>query len=408
MFKGLFDFRNQSFQIRWEIVFPILFFIFLGLLCLSSTSDLENYSSPFYRQCIWLIISCFIFVIVQYVRMQFLYDYSYIFYITLVLLLSVTMFMPEIENSQRWIVFGSFTFQPSEFGKILFIASLSRILSDMRNKESFSLYFIFILFLLIIPPAIITNQPDLGTAIAYLSIIIPILYWSKVKTYMIFFLISPVVSVFASYQLNIYYFWMILFVIVWIIYRPKIYIALSNIFLNLLCAISAPYIYENHLKDYQQRRIDTFLDPLSDPMGSGYQVIQSMISIGSGGFSGKGLGHGTQTHLKFLPVRDSDFIISVMGEELGFISIFFIILFLCVFMYWSLTYARKIENRYISTLIIGFSTLIYMHMIINMGMISGLLPVTGLPAPFISYGGSFFLTCTIMVGLINNAINHHL
>jgi len=318
------------------------------------------------------------------------------------------MFMPEIENSQRWIVFGSFTFQPSEFGKILFIASLSRILSDMRNKESFSLYFIFILFLLIIPPAIITNQPDLGTAIAYLSIIIPILYWSKVKTYMIFFLISPVVSVFASYQLNIYYFWMILFVIVWIIYRPKIYIALSNIFLNLLCAISAPYIYENHLKDYQQRRIDTFLDPLSDPMGSGYQVIQSMISIGSGGFSGKGLGHGTQTHLKFLPVRDSDFIISVMGEELGFISIFFIILFLCVFMYWSLTYARKIENRYISTLIIGFSTLIYMHMIINMGMISGLLPVTGLPAPFISYGGSFFLTCTIMVGLINNAINHHL
>ena len=181
MFKGLFDFRNQSFQIRWEIVFPILFFIFLGLLCLSSTSDLENYSSPFYRQCIWLIISCFIFVIVQYVRMQFLYDYSYIFYITLVLLLSVTMFMPEIENSQRWIVFGSFTFQPSEFGKILFIASLSRILPDMRNKESFSLYFIFILFLLIIPPAIITNQPDLGTAIAYLSIIIPILYWSKSK-----------------------------------------------------------------------------------------------------------------------------------------------------------------------------------------------------------------------------------
>ena len=145
-----------------------------------------------------------------------------------------------------------------------------------------------------------------------------------------------------------------------------------------------------------------------DPLGAGYQVIQSMISIGSGGFWGKGLGNGTQTHLKFLPVRDSDFIMSVMAEEMGFKVIFLIILFISYFIYWSFTYAYKIENRYVSTLIVGYATLIYAHMIINLGMISGLLPVTGLPAPFISYGGYFFLTCSIILGIINNAINNNL
>ena len=169
-----------------------------------------------------------------------------------------------------------------------------------------------------------------------------------------------------------------------------------------------PYIWNNFLEPHQQDRIRTFLNPMSDPLGSGYQVIQSMISIGSGGFWGKGLGNGTQTHLKFLPVRDSDFIISVMAEEMGFKVIFLIILFSSFFIYWCFTYAYKIENRYISTLIVGYATLIYAHMIINVGMISGLLPVTGLPAPFISYGGSFFLTCSIILGVINNAINNNL
>ena len=408
MFKGLFDFRNQSFHIRLEIVLPIFVFIFLGLLSLSSTSNLDNFSSPFYKQCLWLSIGCFIFILMQYVRMQFLYDYSYIFYIVLVILLLITLFMPKIEGSRRWIIIGSLQFQPSEFGKILFITSLARLLSDLKNKDTFSLYFILMLFFLMIPPLIVMRQPDLGTAIAYLSLIVPMLYWSKIKTYMIFFLISPIVSIFATYQLYIYYLWMVLFVIVLIIYRPKLQVALANVVLNISFAISAPYIYNNFLTPYQQRRIITFLDPLSDPLNSGYQVIQSMISIGSGGFIGKGLGHGTQTHLKFLPVRDSDFIISVMGEELGFLAIFSILVSLSFFIYWCFTYAAKIENKYIGSLIVSFGTLIYMHMIINMGMISGLLPVTGLPAPFISYGGSFFLTCTIMVGLINNAINHHL
>ena len=123
---------------------------------------------------------------------------------------------------------------------------------------------------------------------------------------------------------------------------------------------------------------------------------------------GKGLGNGTQTQLRFLPVRDTDFIISVVSEEMGFMTIFFLLLVLCWLVYWVLDFAQRVENEYISTVMIGLLSIIFMHIIINFGMISGLLPVTGLPVPFISYGGSFFLTCSIIVGLINNIINNHI
>ena len=145
---------------------------------------------------------------------------------------------------------------------------------------------------------------------------------------MIFFSFVGAFSIFATYKLWVYYLWMFLFLVVLIVSRPKLYAVLFNVVLNILCAISAPYIWNNFLRPHQRDRIMTFLNPLTDPLGSGYQVIQSMISIGSGGFFGKGLGNGTQTHLKFLPVRDSDFIISVLAEEHGFKAIFLIILFI--------------------------------------------------------------------------------
>tara|TARA_B100000287_G_C20476512_1_gene719400 strand:- start:342 stop:890 length:549 start_codon:yes stop_codon:yes gene_type:complete len=181
-----------------------------------------------------------------------------------------------------------------------------------------------------------------------------------------------------------------------------------NFALNLLAGIISPYIWYNVLKQHQRNRIETFIDPFSDPLGNGYQVIQSIISIGSGGLWGKGIGNGTQTHLKFLPVRDTDFIISVISEEMGFIVIFFILFFLLWFIYRVLDYAQRIENEYSSTVVIGLLSVISMHFIINLAMVSGLLPVTGLPVPFISYGGSFFLTCSIILGLINNIINNQI
>ena len=410
MFKGLFDFRNQRISLRWSLIVPVLFFVIVGLFSLSSTSGLSNVSlsSTFYKQCIWFLLGIIAFSLSQFIRLQFFYDCSYIFYFFLILLIGLTMFAPEIKGAKSWLVFGPFYFQPSEIGKIFYVSCMARFFSDNYSNNDFSFYLFFILVLALIPPLLVIKQPDLGTAISYLSIILPILYWSNTRLYVIFFIISPIFSIFATYQLWIFYLWMFLFLIVLIVSRPKISIAIFNFILNIICAISAPFIWDNFLEPHQQKRILTFLNPMLDPLGSGYQVIQSMISIGSGGFWGQGLGKGTQTHLNFLPVQDSDFIISVTGEELGFKIIFLIIFFISFFIYWCFIYASKIENKYISTLIIGCATIIYSHMIINLGMIAGLLPVTGLPAPFISYGGSFFLTCSIILGIINNAVNNNL
>ena len=180
----------------------------------------------------------------------------------------------------------------------------------------------------------------------------------------------------------------------------------SNFVINVIIGLSGPLIWSNILAQHHRDRIIFYLDPFKEPLGRGYQAIQSWISIGSGGMWGKGLGNGTQKSLNFLPVKDTDFIISVLSEELGFISIFFLLLAVLFFVYWILEYLVKIESNYSSLLLLGFSSLIFMHIIINMSIVSGLLPITGLPVPFISYGGSFFLTCSILIGLSNNIINN--
>ena len=150
------------------------------------------------------------------------------------------------------------------------------------------------------------------------------------------------------------------------------------------------------------------MNPLRDPQGAGYQVLQSITAIGSGGLWGKGLGKGTQTQLRFLPVRDTDFIISVIGEEIGLFGITIILTAFFIMIYWIVTYAGTISNKFSSITLIGFASILFIHLAINMGMTVGLLPVTGLPAPFVSYGGSFLLTCFLILALSNNIINQHI
>ena len=409
MFKGLFDFKNYFITLRWVILIPIIIYLFIGMMALSSTSSYVSFfSSTFYKQILWILIGILTFFLVQYVRIQFIYDYAYIFYSLILLLLFSTFLSPVIEGSQRWIVLGRIYFQPSELGKIVYIIGLSRLFNDYRVKNKFSLFFIFLLLIAIIPPLIIFKQPDLGTAIIYLSLILPILYWSDFDKKLILLMIFPFISMIASSNIIFYYIWMIFVLAFIFIINKSIIFKIIHFSINLITSIVTPYVWTNILQNHQRNRITSFIDPFSDPTGNGYQVIQSMISIGSGGFWGKGLGEGTQTHLKFLPVRDTDFIISVISEEMGFITISIILLSLVWFVYWVLDFSQRIENNFISTLLIGLSSLIFMHIIINMGMISGLLPVTGLPVPFISYGGSFLLTCSIGVGLINNIINNHI
>jgi len=171
--------------------------------------------------------------------------------------------------------------------------------------------------------------------------------------------------------------------------------------LNLSLGLATPVLW-NTLKPYQQQRIATLLNMDADPQGAGYQVIQSKIAIGSGGLFGKGIGHGTQTHLKFLPEQHTDFIFSVIGEEYGFIGVVIVLFLFLSFILLCLYIAYRQKDRFCSLCLVGIASIIGIHVTINVAMTVGLMPVTGLPLPFISYGGSFLLTCCILLGLALN------
>ena len=409
MFRGLFDFRNQKLILRWEILSSVFFFFIISLLILYNQSDNTQFvTSSFYKQILWFCIGFFVFIIVQFIKVQYLYDYSYFLYLLLFALLLSTILSPERGGAQSWIILGPFSFQPSEVGKIIYTVFLARFFTDFAEKKDLSWYFLFMLILLLLPAIIVAKQPDLGTAMIYLSIIMPMLFWSGFSRGLILLLIFPVVSLVAVSNLMLFYIWMIICIVILFYVRDSLLTSFTNIGLNLISGIASPYIFWNVLNNEQRERILTTINPYLSPLKDGYQVIQSMISIGSGGALGKGLGQGTQTHLRFLPVRDTDFIISVISEEMGFIAILFILVALIWFIYWCFEYAVKIENKFASLLLVGSCTIIFMHFIINMGMVAGLLPVTGLPVPFISYGGTFFLTCSILLGLINNIINNYI
>jgi rod shape determining protein RodA len=314
--------------------------------------------------------------------------------------------MPAIDGSKRWIFLGPFSFQPSELGKLLTVFVLSKYLADQKDNIRDIRVLVTSFTISIVPALLVFRQPDLGTALIYLAVVLPMLYWAGVRPLYLFLSISPLVSVIAAFNLTVFYIWMVVFAIILFLGQPEILTGTINFIVNISFGMLAPYVWNSVLYPHQRLRVLTLLDPMRDPQGAGYQVLQSMTAIGSGGFWGKGLGNGTQTHLRFLPVRDTDFIISVIGEEMGLFAIMIILIAISVMLYWLIGYARKVQNRFSSLVLIGFTVILFSHIIVNMGMTVGYFPVTGLPAPFLSYGGSFLLTCTLIIALANNIINN--
>ncbi len=409
------NFFNKIFQktpilsLNYRVIIPVLFLCFISLVILSSTSsETEFFKSTFYRQLIWICIGIVLFFFSQFLKIQFFNEYAYYLYILLLVSILGTYFMPVKGGAQRWLELGPFTFQPSELGKLVMVFVIAKFLSDKRDNKNQIQLMLITLSLAIIPAYMVFRQPDLGTAIIYLVITYPMLYWSGVRPYYLFIFLAPIVSILAAFNIVAFYLWILLIIVILFYSQPKIWEAVLLFVVNISCGLITPYFWENILYPHHRNRILTLLDPLRDPQGAGYQIIQSMTAIGSGGLWGKGLGEGTQTHLRYLPVRDTDFIISVSGEELGLISIIVILFLFTTLIHWMLTYAQKTRNNFSSLIVIGFSTILFVHLLVNMGMTVGVFPVTGLPAPFLSYGGSFLLTCIIMIGIANNITNNEI
>jgi len=399
-------FKKTKIDIYWPVLFPAIVLVLISLITLYGTKgELLIMESNFFKQMVFFSLGIVIFYYIQLVRTTFFYETAYFLYLLLIIALIITFFMPEKFGASRWIYIGSFRFQPSEFGKIIIVFSLAKYLSDYKGSINSFKLIPSALVIALLPALLIFQQPDLGTALIFPAITYPMLFWFGVRPFHLFVLISPLLSVLAAFNLQLFYFWMFFLLVIIFLSQPIIRDGILIFIINLFSGTLSSFIW-NNLYEHQKNRILTFLDPAKDPLGAGYQIIQSITAIGSGGFLGKGYGEGSQTHLRFLPVRDSDFIVSVIGEEFGFIGILMIFTLFYILLFSIIKSSGKLNNQFGGFVLIGFSSIIFFHVIINMGMVVSLFPVTGLPLPFISYGGTFLLSMMFMISIINNIINN--
>jgi len=402
---------KKSFVKKIDFIFliPVLLIIVAGILSLySSTYSVvtSETTSLVYKQITWVIIGLIAMFVMIFIPIRVIYALSYPLYIFGIFLLVMVLFIDrDTSGASRWIYLFGFQFQPSEFAKITTIIALSRFLTESKISQN-NIKDIVISFLIIsIPMILIREQPDLGTSLVFAAFLLPLLFWADLPIFSLFVIIAPFISIVAislsTSKVYIFLIWMVILTVILYLAKKGILVTISNYIVNLAVGITTPYLW-NRLKPYQQERIKNFLNPEMDPRGAGYQILQSKTAIGSGGFRGKGFLHGTQSQLRFLPEQQRDFIFSVFGEEFGFLGVITILGLYLIIILHGFNVASLSKNRFAGYIAVGISSIFFIHIFVNIGVTVGLLPVTGLPLPFMSYGGSAMISFLAMVGLLIN------
>ena len=394
--------KLKEVPLRWLFLALILSgFGLVALYSIAADAGELISSSRFFKHLLWLIPSFGVFVFFLGIPVRLVHKYAYLSLGVVLVLLFLPYATGSVAETYRWISFKGISFQPSEIMKWVMVIALARYLSDHNLKIKKIRSLIIPIIVVLIPAAIIIKQPDLGSAMIIITPIIPLLFWVGARPLHIFVLIAPVLSVITAFNYYSFTFWILLVAVVLFRSNTSFRVKLSNFFVNIFIGLLTPILW-SQLKPYQQDRFLVMLDVSRDPQGAAYQVIQSQTAIGSGGFFGKGWGNGTQTHLKFLPEQETDFIFSVIGEELGFVVVCIILVLFAIFILDLVRSAYHSSERFPSLILIGIATLFLSHIFINIGMTINLLPVKGLPLPFLSYGGSFLVSCYAMIGLAMN------
>jgi rod shape determining protein RodA len=391
----------------WDygLISLVVILTLVGLLAIYSASfrvESPVLKANFTRQIFWFLLGI-IFMIFAIVIPTRLYQASaYWLYALAIILLMFTLVLNRGSSVARWISIGPLRFQASEFAKVGLILMLSRYLSDekrnLNNVKEIAVAFVIVF----IPFLLIAKQPDLGTSLVFLSIILPVLFWAGLPSFLLFTIIAPFFVLVASFNYYTYFLAMILIAGTLLFFKRGLFISFLIMVLNIGVGIVTPLLW-NQLREYQRHRILTFLGIEMDPHGLSYQVIQSKVAIGSGGFWGKGLLQGTQTQLRFLPEQHTDFVFSLIGEELGFVGSIVIMFLFLILLLRGIYVAAKVRNKFSGLMVIGATAILGFHIIVNIGMTVGMMPVTGLPLPFLSYGGSFLIVCMTLTGMIINA-----
>lgn len=318
----------------------------------------------------------------------------------LVLVLFVGSGAGTAASVKGWLSIGGVRIgQPAELAKLATTLMLARVLAAQRETPRSLLEMWRPLVVVGIPWLLVMAQPDLGTGIVFIAICFAMLFWSGVPWPLLLMLASPGISLILAFNTGVWGAWFLILVALVIWSRTYLREGVALLLTNVAMGVVAPLLWEK-LKPYQQRRLLVFLDPSADTKASGYQITQSKVAIGSGGLFGKGFTLGSQKRLQFLPERHTDFIFSVVGEELGFIGVSVALaLFLALFLR-STRVATRANDAFPSLVAFGLVSAWFVHVIVNVGMTLNLMPVTGIPLPFFSYGGSFLLVCWVGVGML--------
>ena len=356
------NFYSSAFAKLQSINYPLLGLIitlfFVGLAALYSISNGDFNSWPL-KHSQRFILGLIIFFLVIFFDLRLIFGYAYvIFFLSIISLAIIPFFGIESNGATRWINIAGISLQPSEFVKYTLILALAKYFHSINNDSSFIKTLIIPLIITIVPVLLVITQPDLGTALIILLGGIS-LFWISGLNYKYF-----IVGVFS-----------------------------------ILCSL--PVLWQ-YLKDYQKDRVLTFFNPERDPLGNGYHIMQSKIALGSGGIFGKGYMEGTQSHLNFLPEMQTDFIFTMLGEELGFIGTLLLLLIYAALIMISIRLALKSRSLFSKYLSLGVCNVFFIYVFVNIGMVTGLLPVVGVPLPFISYGGSSMLAVMFGFGLLMN------
>lgn len=344
-------------KIDYFLFLPLIIISFFSLATLSSF-DANN--TFFYKQILWVIIGCTLFVIISRIDFSFLKNTKsvIIFYlITNTLLVSTLIFGSAIKGSKAWLDFGAFSLQPVDFVKLSLIILLAKYFSKRHVEIKYIRHIIVSFFYTALPVAITLLQPDFGSAMVML--------------------------------------------LIWFIMVSMSGLSKKHFFtMCLMGIVTVAILWVSVFKDYQKERVLTFLDPLRDIRGSGYNVFQSEIAIGSGGLLGKGVGYGTQSRLNFLPEYRTDFIFAAYAEEWGLVGAMILCLLILSILLRILYLSTSQNDNFLALIGVGVFAWIFVHSTINIGMNMGVMPVTGIPLPFMSSGGSHYISGCIALGIV--------
>jgi rod shape determining protein RodA len=289
--------------------------------------------------------------------------------------------------------------QPAQFANLATVLMLARVLGNRREPPTTLGALWKPLAVVGIPLVLVLLQPDLGTAMVFGAALIATLYWAGTPAAVLFLLVSPVVALFLAFQSWLFSIYMVGLIVFLYRYRVFLWEGAMVAVANLAAGTIAVPLWES-LAPYQKARFQVFLDPSVDPRGAGWNVIQSRVAIGSGGLFGKGFTEGTQKRLAFLPEQHTDFIFSVVGEETGFIGTTIVLLVLGFVLWRMVKVAERAADPFAGIVVFGIFGAWFTHIIVNVGMTVGVMPVTGIPLPFLSYGGSFLLASYLALGLV--------